>query len=77
MSFIKNPPLLLLLALSIFFISGCVNVPPVTSGIGSEQIYPGQKYSKHLQVDNKKLAGRLHISAVSYTHLTLPTSDLV
>lgn len=64
MSFIKNPPLLLLLALSIFFISGCVNVPPVTSGIGSEQIYPGQKYSKHLQIDNKKLAGRLHISEI-------------
>jgi|TARA_R110001583_G_scaffold182779_1_gene340915 uncharacterized protein YcfL len=64
MSFIKNPSLLLLLALSIFFISGCVNVPPVTSGIGSEQIYPGQKYSKQLQIDNKKLAGRLHISEI-------------
>ncbi|MFT7009255.1 MAG: hypothetical protein ACJAXJ_003803 [Colwellia sp.] len=64
MSFIKNPSLLLLLVLSIFFIGGCVNVPPVTSGIGSEQIYPGQKYSKQLQIDNKKLAGRLHISEI-------------
>lgn len=65
MSFIKISPLLLLLLLSIFFISACKNISPVTSGLGSEQIYPGQKYSKHLQIDNKKLASRLHISEIT------------
>lgn len=64
MLFIKKPPLLLLLVISIFFISGCINVPPVTSGIGSDQLYPGQKYNKHLQIDSKKLAGQLHISEI-------------
>jgi uncharacterized protein YcfL len=64
MSSIKTPPLLLLLVLSIFLISGCINVPPVTSGIGSEQMYPGAKYSEHLQVDNNKLASQLHISEI-------------
>ena len=64
MSSIKNTPLLLLLVLPIFFISGCINVQPVTSGIGSEQMYPGEKYSEHLQVDNNKLASQLHISEI-------------
>lgn len=64
MSFIKNPPKLLLLLLSIFFISACQNLPPVTSGIGSEQLALEQKYSKHLQVHNEKLASQLHISEI-------------
>ncbi|MBL4763753.1 MAG: YcfL family protein [Colwellia sp.] len=64
MSSIKNPPLLLLLLLSLFFISACKNVPLVTSGIGSEQLASEQKYSKHLQVDNKKLANQIHISDI-------------
>lgn len=64
MSSIKNPPKLLLLLLSIFFISACQNMPPVTSGIGSEQLFLAQKYSKHLQVHNEKLASQLHISDI-------------
>ncbi|PHR83256.1 MAG: hypothetical protein COA59_13165 [Colwellia sp.] len=64
MSFIKNYPLLLPLLLSIFCISACQNIPPVTAGIGSEQLTLEQKYSKHLQVHNKKLASRLHISEI-------------
>jgi uncharacterized protein YcfL len=64
MSFIKNTPLLLLLLVSIFFISACINVPPVTSGIGSEQLTPEKKYSKHLQVHNKKLSSQLYISDI-------------
>ncbi|MDX2369831.1 MAG: YcfL family protein [Colwellia sp.] len=64
MSFIKNHSLLLLLVLPIFFISACINVPPVTSGIGSEQLALEQEYSKHLQVHNEKLASRLHISEI-------------
>ena len=64
MPFIKNHPLLILLVLPIFFLSACVNVPPVTSGIGSEQLTLEQKYSKHLQVHNKKLAKQVHISEI-------------
>lgn len=43
-------------------ITGCKNMPPVTSGIGSSQIVPGQEYAQYLQVDNKKLATKLYIS---------------
>lgn len=64
MSNIKKTPLLLLFLLSAFFISACKNVPPVTSGIGSEQLTPGHQYSKHLLVDNKKLAKQLYISEI-------------
>lgn len=64
MSYIQKMPLLLLFLLSAFFISACKNVPPVTSGIGSEQLTPGHQYSKHLLVDNKKLAQQLHISEI-------------
>lgn len=46
------------------FISGCQNVPPVTSGVGSDQIAPGQKFEKHLQVDNPELGKKLHISDI-------------
>jgi len=45
-------------------ISGCKNIPPVTSGIGSDQIAPGQKFSKHLQVHNAELGKKLHISDI-------------
>ena len=64
MQFIKYSPQRLLLILPIFFISACVNIAPVTSGIGSEQLALQQKYSKHLQVHNKKLASQLHISEI-------------
>jgi uncharacterized protein YcfL len=64
MSIIKNIPLFLLLVLSTLFISACINISPVTSGIGSEQLALEQKYSKHLQVHNEKLASQLHISEI-------------
>lgn len=64
MLFIKNHLKLLLLISSIFAISACVHVSPVTSGIGTENITPEQEYSKHLQINNKKLASRVYISAI-------------
>jgi len=64
MQFIKYSPLRLLLILPIFFMSACINIAPVTSGIGSEQLSVEQKYSKHLQVHNKKLANQLYISEI-------------
>tara|TARA_R110001592_G_scaffold100022_1_gene284330 strand:- start:6241 stop:6684 length:444 start_codon:yes stop_codon:yes gene_type:complete len=57
-------PVMLVLIITVFFITACKNIPPVTAGIGSSQITPGQKYSEHLQVDNKKLAARLYISDI-------------
>jgi uncharacterized protein YcfL len=45
-------------------ITGCKNIPPVTSGIGSTQIIPGQEYAKQLKVDNKQLAAQLFISDI-------------
>ena len=60
----KKHSILLVLFISGLFISACKNIPPVTSGIGSSQITPGQKYNEHLKVDNKKLASRLYISNI-------------
>lgn len=54
----------MLLVLPIFFLGACVNVPPVTSGIGSEQLGLEQEYSKHLEVHNKKLAKQVYISDI-------------
>ncbi len=55
----------LILALVVSLLSiGCKNVPPVTSGMGSDQITSGQKFSKHLQVDNPELGQKLHISDI-------------
>lgn len=61
---IKNIPLFLLFTIVLLFISACKNIPPVTSGIGSDQISQGQKYEKHLQVHNKELGAQLHISDI-------------
>lgn len=47
-----------------FLLSACKNVPPVTSGIGSEQIALGQEYNKFLQVDNSELSTQLYISDI-------------
>ncbi len=44
--------------------TGCKNLPPVTSGIGSSQILPGQAYAEYLKVDNEKLAAKLYISDI-------------
>jgi len=49
---------------TVLLISSCKNVPPVTSGMGTDQIAPGQKYNKHLQVDNPDLAKKLYISDI-------------
>lgn len=57
-------PVMLVLIVTGFFITACKNIPPVTSGIGSSQIAPGQKYNEHLQIDNKQLAEQLYISDV-------------
>jgi uncharacterized protein YcfL len=62
---LKNGQILVIAALTAtLFISGCKNIPPVTSGMGSDQIAPGQKFSKHLQVDNPKLGKKLYISDI-------------
>ncbi len=62
---ISKRSFLLIAALSTtLFISACKNVPPVTSGTGIDQIAPGQKFSKHLQVHNPELATKLHISDI-------------
>lgn len=60
----KRTALLVAALSTTLFISACKNVPPVTSGMGSEQIVPGQKFSKHLQVDNPELGKKLHISDI-------------
>ncbi len=62
---INKRSLLLVAALSTtLLLSACKNVPPVTSGMGSDQIAPGQKFSKHLQLDNAELGKKLHISDI-------------
>ena len=60
----KRSALLIAALTATLLISGCKNVPPVTSGIGSDQIAPGQKFSKHLQVHNPELGKKLHISDI-------------
>jgi uncharacterized protein YcfL len=60
----KKHPVMLVIIMTSFIISACKNLPPVTSGIGTSQITPEQKYSEHLQIDNKKLAAKLYISDV-------------
>ena len=60
----KRSALLIAALTATLLISGCKNVPPVTSGMGSDQIAPGQKFSKHLQVHNPELGNKLHISDI-------------
>lgn len=56
---------LLVTALSTFtFISGCKNVPPVTSGVGTSQMDGKENFAKHLQVHNPELNKKLHISDI-------------
>lgn len=64
MSIIKKITFLLLILLPVLLITACKNVPPVTSGIGSEQIVQGGKYKKYLQVHNEELSNQLHISDI-------------
>jgi len=45
-------------------ISGCKNVPPVTSGMGTDKMHQGDQYSKYLQVHNAKLGKQLKITEV-------------
>ncbi|PKI14343.1 DUF1425 domain-containing protein [Colwellia sp. 12G3] len=60
----KRTALLIAALTTTLLISGCKNIPPVTSGMGTDQIAPGQKFSKHLQVHNPELSKRLHISDI-------------
>ncbi len=60
----KGTALLTTALATTLLLSACKNIPPVTSGIGSDQIAPGQKFSKHLQVDNPELGKKLHISDI-------------
>jgi uncharacterized protein YcfL len=53
-----------MILLTIFILTGCVNKPPMTSGIGTSAMTQGSDYSEHLEVHNKKLAERLYISQV-------------
>ena len=60
----KRTTLLIATLTATLLISSCKNVPPVTSGVGTDQIAPGQKFEKHLQVDNPSLGKQLHISDI-------------
>jgi uncharacterized protein YcfL len=64
MLFIKNHIKLLLLISLTFAASACVHVSPITSGIGTDKLTLEQEYNKHLQINNKKLAGRVHINDI-------------
>jgi uncharacterized protein YcfL len=61
---IKHKSGLLTLAICVFFLIGCKNVPPVTSGVGASQMAPGERFSQHLQVHNPKLGKQLYISDI-------------
>ena len=60
----KRSALLVAALTTTLFISGCKNIPPVTSGMGSTQIAPWQKFEQHLQVHNPELGKKLHISDI-------------
>lgn len=60
----KRSALLMAILTTTLMIGSCKNIPPVTSGVGSAQIAPGQKFSKHLQVHNSELGNKLHISDI-------------
>lgn len=65
---------LLLITLCITVLSyGCKNIAPVTSGTGTDNISPGQEFVEHLQLDNKELSEKVHISKL----LTRTTNDLL
>jgi len=60
----KRSAILIAALTTTLLISGCKNVAPVTSGTGTSQIAPGQKFEKHLQVHNPELGKKLHISDI-------------
>lgn len=60
----KHLVLLITSLLTIGFISGCKNVPPVTAGIGTGQISQQQKLNEHLQVQNTELGKKLYITDI-------------
>ena len=59
--------------ISSILVVGCKNVPPVTSGTGTNIIVPGDDFSKHLEVHNPKLAKKLQITEVK----SRTTNDLL
>lgn len=46
------------------FIVSCADTPPVTSGMGTQKMHPGDEFSKHLKVDNAELHEKLKITDV-------------
>jgi len=51
--------------LSSLFVTGCANTqPPTTSGIGTNEMTQGDKFSKHLKLDKPELALKLNIAEV-------------
>jgi uncharacterized protein YcfL len=52
------------LVLSSIALGGCKNSPPVTSGVGVDQMTQHDNFSKHLQTHNADLAKKLRISDV-------------
>ncbi len=55
----------LVTVLSLLIFIGCANkTPPITSGTGTSAITQGDDFSKHLKVDNSKLAAKLNIADI-------------
>jgi uncharacterized protein YcfL len=44
------------------FIVGCANIPPTTSGTGTDKMTQGDDFNTHLKVDNPQLAKQLKIT---------------
>lgn len=61
---LMTPILISGIILSSITLGGCKNVPPVTSGVGVDQMTQNDDFSKHLQTQNPKLAKKLHITDV-------------
>jgi len=64
---------LITLLMSSVLVAGCKNVPPVTSGTGSDKIVQGDDFSKHLQVHNPELGEKLKITDIK----SRTTNDLL
>lgn len=60
----KNYRATVILIVTALLTSACINVPPVTSGIGSDQIAQGENFNEHLLIDNTQLAKKLYISNI-------------
>ncbi len=54
-------------------LSGCQNIQPVTSGMGTDKITQGDNFAKHLEVHNPELKKQLQISDIK----SRKTNDLL